>query len=121
MNINRMLDSTAPFVTPIGVVDEAVMLRNIDRMQARANRAGARLRPHIKTHKSIRVARAQMAAGAIGLTVATLREAEYFADQGIEDILLAHPPVGAPKQQRLAALAGKVPRLAVAIGGVELG
>ncbi|HLJ67474.1 MAG TPA: alanine racemase [Chloroflexota bacterium] len=116
----RFLDAAEPFVTPVAVVDEAQMDRNIAAMQARAEAAGAALRPHAKTHKSLRVARRQIAAGAVGLTVATLREAEYFAAGGIDDLLLAHPPAGAVKLDRLSRLAIRVPRLAVAVDDVEI-
>ncbi len=50
-----------------------------------------KLRPHIKTHKSIELARMQIAAGAHGLTVATLGEAEIFAEAGFRDLFLAYP------------------------------
>lgn len=120
MKAERMLAAAEPHVTPIAVVDDAVVSRNIERMQGIANRAGARLRPHAKTHKSARVAGRQLEAGAVGLTVATLREAEYFADHGIEDMVLAHPPVGEPKLVRLRALAGRVPRLAVSTDSLEI-
>ena len=59
-------------------------------MQARADAAGVALRPHAKTHKSARVAALQHAAGARGLTVGTLGEAEVFADAGFDDLFLAY-------------------------------
>ena len=52
---------------------------------------GLSLRPHVKTHKSIEIARRQLAAGAIGITVATLSEAMIFSDAGCHDILVAYP------------------------------
>ena len=109
------LAATADLVTPVAVVSIHAMERNLDRMSALASAAGVDLRPHAKTHKSPTVALRQLAHGASGLTVATLREAEVFADAGIGDILVAHPPVGAPKRQRLAALAERVRRLAVSL------
>lgn len=120
MRIDALLAAAEPHVTPIAVVDDAVLTHNIERMQAIANAAGSALRPHAKTHKSARVASRQRAAGAIGLTVATLREAEYFADHGIDDLLLAHPPVGEPKLARLRALAQRVPRLAVTTDSLDV-
>ncbi len=119
MNIEQLLNASAIYTTPVAVVDESVLQANIDTMQALAHRAGAKLRPHAKTHKSARVARLQIDAGARGLTVATLREAEYFVDNGIEDILLVHPPIGAPKRSRLAALAERTQHLQVAVDSVE--
>ena len=90
------------------------------RMQESANSHGLRLRPHAKTHKSAFVALRQMAHGAVGVTAATLQEAEVFAGAGVGDLLIAHPPVGEPKLRRLRALAADVDRLAVAIDTVEL-
>jgi D-serine deaminase-like pyridoxal phosphate-dependent protein len=89
-------------------------------MQDRAHAHGLRLRPHAKTHKSAFVAMRQITHGAVGLTAATMREAEVFAGAGVEDILIAHPPVGEPKLRRLRDLATRVRRLAVAIDTVEL-
>jgi D-serine deaminase-like pyridoxal phosphate-dependent protein len=119
MDVERVQNAAEPFITPVAVVDETAMMRNIAAMQARADEAGAKLRPHAKTHKSIRVARRQREIGAVGVTVATFREAEYFASNGIEDIVLAHPPVGREKVRRLADLAPHVRRLAVALDDVE--
>ncbi|HKV88777.1 MAG TPA: alanine racemase [Candidatus Dormibacteraeota bacterium] len=101
--------------TPLVVVDEETMERNLARMAELARGNAVRLRPHAKTHKSVEVARRQLAHGAAGLTVATLTEAETFAASGVDDILIAHPPVGEGKLRRLGALAGRVRRLAVAL------
>lgn len=120
MEAERILTVAEPHVTPIAVVDDAVVSRNIERMQGIAHAADARLRPHAKTHKSARVSRRQLEAGAVGLTVATIREAEYFAEHGVDDLLLAHPPVGEPKLIRLRALADRVPRLAVTTDSLEV-
>jgi D-serine deaminase-like pyridoxal phosphate-dependent protein len=62
-----------------------------------------RLRPHVKTHKSPRIAAEQLRLGAIGMTCATLREAEVMAEV-CDDILVAYPPVGAARLERLARL-----------------
>src|SRR5262245_59501593 len=75
--------------TPAALVDVARMQHNIERMQSRMNTLGVRLRPHVKTSKSLPVVQAQMAAGAQGITVSTLKEAEQFFDAGIRDILYA--------------------------------
>jgi len=77
--------------TPCAVVDLDRLERNIARMQAAADRSGVALRPHAKTHKSIKVAELQLAAGARGLTVGTLGEAEVFAAAGVADLFLAYP------------------------------
>lgn len=75
--------------TPAAVVSRSRMARNIARMQARADALGVRLRPHVKTTKCAEVAAAQREAGATGITVSTLKEAEQFFAQGVGDILYA--------------------------------
>ena len=65
--------------TPALLLDREILLDNIARMSQRATRAGVALWPHAKTHKSSNVARLQLAHGAAGLTVATVREATSFA------------------------------------------
>ncbi|MEM5430425.1 DSD1 family PLP-dependent enzyme [Cupriavidus oxalaticus] len=75
--------------TPAAVIDVARMQHNIDRMQQRMNALGVRFRPHVKTSKCTPVVRAQLAAGANGITVSTLKEAEYFFAEGVTDILYA--------------------------------
>ncbi|MFM0323128.1 DSD1 family PLP-dependent enzyme [Caballeronia glebae] len=75
--------------TPAAIIDIAKMQHNIDRMQTRMNALGVKFRPHVKTSKCADVARAQIAAGAQGITVSTLKEAEAFFAAGIEDILYA--------------------------------
>lgn len=91
---------------------------NIQTMAKRAGRANVTLWPHAKTHKSLEIARLQRAAGAGGVTVATVTEAEAFADAGFEDILLAYPPVDGWRVARLVAVARQV-RLQVAVDTVE--
>ena len=75
--------------TPAAVIDVARMNRNIARMQSRMNALGVRFRPHVKTTKCLEVVRAQLAAGAHGITVSTLKEAEAFFAAGVTDILYA--------------------------------
>jgi D-serine deaminase-like pyridoxal phosphate-dependent protein len=75
--------------TPLLLLDEARMTRNIARMQARMDALGVRFRPHAKTSKCAEVVARQLAAGARGITVSTLKEAERFHAAGIDDILYA--------------------------------
>jgi D-serine deaminase-like pyridoxal phosphate-dependent protein len=75
--------------TPAAVVDIPRMNRNVARMQSRMNTLGVRFRPHVKTTKCLEVVRAQLAAGANGITVSTLKEAEAFFAAGVTDILYA--------------------------------
>jgi len=84
-----MLLSDLP--TPQVVVDLARAQRNIARVQALADGAGARLRPHAKTHKSPIVAGWQIERGAVGVCCAKIGEAEVFAAAGIGDIRLPYP------------------------------
>ncbi len=100
-----MTERTSPETveTPIGYLDLDRTRANASRVAAYAADHGLAWRPHIKTHKSKTVARIQLEAGAQGLTVATLREAEVMAEL-TSDLLLAYPPVGESKLQRLVAL-----------------
>lgn len=75
--------------TPVAIVDVPKMQRNIQRMQQRMDTLGVRLRPHIKTSKCLPVIKAQIAAGASGVTVSTLKEAEHCFAEGISDIFYA--------------------------------
>ncbi|KIL40388.1 hypothetical protein SD70_13860 [Gordoniibacillus kamchatkensis] len=90
--------------TPAVVVDWDAVLANLRRTADRARRAGVKLRPHTKTHKSVVIAQEQIRSGAHGITVAKLGEAEVMADGGIEDILVAFPIVGKAKLERLGKL-----------------
>ena len=83
------MTTLAHIATPAVVIDEPRMARNIERMQARASALGVRLRPHVKTSKCTAVAQRQLAAGALGITVSTLKEAEQFFQAGFQDILYA--------------------------------
>lgn len=75
--------------TPAALVDIARMERNINRMQSRIDSMGVSFRPHVKTSKCVEVTQAQLRAGARGITVSTLKEAEQFFAAGIRDILYA--------------------------------
>ena len=75
--------------TPLLLLDEGRMQRNIARMQSRMDALGARFRPHVKTSKCPEVVRRQIAAGAMGITVSTLKEAERFLAEGVADALYA--------------------------------
>jgi D-serine deaminase-like pyridoxal phosphate-dependent protein len=75
--------------TPAAIVDAAKMQRNIVRMQRRMDGLAVRLRPHVKTSKCPPIVERQLAAGASGITVSTLAEAEAFHVRGIADILYA--------------------------------
>ena len=103
--------------TPAALVDLDRMSHNLDRMAAYCVLHGLALRPHVKTHKSPRIAAEQMRLGAAGLTCATPRELEVMSET-CADLLLAHPPVGAAKLRRVLALDHDI-RLTVAIDSIE--
>lgn len=96
------MTSLTQLPTPAALVDLKRMTRNIERMQARARALGVTLRPHVKTTKCREVVEAQVAAGAQGLTVSTLKEAEQFFDCGVTDILYAVGIVPAKLPQAMA-------------------
>ena len=102
-------------VTPAVLVDDGRLEENLRAMAASAARRGLGLRPHVKTHKSAAIARRQLGHGALGLSVATLGEAEVFADAGLGEIFVAYP-LWADRERapRLRALAGRV-RLAAGV------
>lgn len=77
--------------TPALLLDLEVLERNLERMARRTTALGVALRPHIKTHKCLEIARRQRDLGARGLTVSTLEEARVFADAGFDDLTWAFP------------------------------
>ena len=111
-----MLVSDLP--TPALLVDLPRLHANLDAMQARAEAMDVALRPHAKTHKSPEIARLQTERGARGLTVATVDEAEAFAEAGFDDLRIATPVVGPTKLERLAALADGGTRVSFTVDSV---
>ncbi|MFT4936730.1 MAG: 3-hydroxy-D-aspartate aldolase [Pseudoalteromonas distincta] len=99
--------------TPVLVLDLDVLEANIAAMAQLAAKAGVRLRPHAKTHKSVDIARRQVAAGAFGLCCAKLGEAEALAEGDIENLHITSPVVSAPAIARLIALNARSPGLSV--------
>jgi D-serine deaminase-like pyridoxal phosphate-dependent protein len=91
--------------TPVVVIDLDIVERNAHRLGEALASRGVALRPHAKTHKSVALGRVQLDAGARGITVGNLGEAEVFAEGGIDDIFIAYPVwADAPKAARLRAL-----------------
>jgi D-serine deaminase-like pyridoxal phosphate-dependent protein len=93
--------------TPALVVDLDIFERNLQRVAGYARDNGLRLRPHTKTHKSIRVGARQLQSGAVGLTVAKVGEAEVMLGAEPADMLVAYPVIGPAKLERLAEVARK--------------
>lgn len=105
--------------TPFLAVDVRTVAANLDRAQAFATRAGLSLRPHAKTHKVAELAAMQIAAGARGLTVSSLGEAEAYAARAFDDLFIAYSvPVTAEAAKRIARLLDKT-RLSIAVDSVE--
>lgn len=90
--------------TPALLLHLDVVERNLERMAERARRLSVALRPHAKTHKCPELGKRQLAHGAIGLTVATLAEAEAFVRAGFTDLTWAFPidPTHLAHARRLA-------------------
>jgi D-serine deaminase-like pyridoxal phosphate-dependent protein len=105
--------------TPSLVVHLDVLEANIAEMAAVARSGGVRLRPHTKTHKSPDIARMQVVAGASGITVAKLGEAEVMVDAGLDDVLVAYPIVGEAKLERLRSLLERA-RVKTTLDSVEV-
>lgn len=91
-----------PLNTPAALIDVDRMRNNIARMQAHLDALGVKFRPHVKTTKCRQVVDAQIAAGAQGITVSTLKEAEQFFAAGVRDIVYAVGMIPAKLGQALA-------------------
>ena len=113
-----MKDLYSSLDTPSLLVDRTILLRNITGMQDLADRAAVALRPHTKTHRTPAIAAMQVKAGAKGITVAKIGEAEVMAENGLEDIFIANEIYGDLKFARLRTLAEKV-RLSVGVDNRE--
>jgi D-serine deaminase-like pyridoxal phosphate-dependent protein len=105
----------ADLVTPVLLLDLDLLDANIAKMAAHAKTAKINLRPHGKTHKCPQIAERQIKAGAIGLCVATLREAEAMSAAGISNLLITTELVGKPKIERLIKLTRRAPETMSAV------
>ena len=94
--------------TPCVVISEPRLEQNLGRMAALAARAGVRLRPHVKTHKSLALAALQMSGGAVGLTASKADEAIVFLEGGAPSVTAAYPIRDARKLDRLFACAARL-------------
>lgn len=103
------MTAVAELETPALVVDLDRLERNLERAAAYADGHGLALHPHVKTHKTLEIARMQLDAGARGLTVAKPTEAQVFATAGLGPLLLHYPSAGRGKAERIAELAAAVP------------
>ncbi len=91
--------------TPVVLVDMDKLEANIAEMSRFAAEAGVRLRPHVKVHECADIARMQIEAGACGIDVGSMGQAEAMAEAGLDDILISHPGYyGGHKFERLKRL-----------------
>jgi D-serine deaminase-like pyridoxal phosphate-dependent protein len=109
--------------TPALVVDLDAAQRNLQRMAEFVARHRVRLRPHAKMHKSAEFARLQLQAGAVGVCVQTVHEAEALAAGGVDDILITNEVLAPTKLHRVAALAHQLKarggQLGIAVDSAE--
>lgn len=117
-----MVSTFAPAIesapaTPAIVIDFATAERNNQRLVDYARQHNVNVRPHTKTHKSLRFGQMQMAQGCSGLTVAKVGEAEVMA-KATHDLLVAYPAIDPVRTKRLAKLAGDL-TLRVAVDSRE--
>jgi 3-hydroxy-D-aspartate aldolase len=105
--------------TPALLLDAEIFEANVRRMAEDIAGAGKTLRPHAKAHKCVPIARRQVEAGAVGLCVATVNEAEIMARAGIQSVLLTSPIADPRKCARMARLAELVPDVAVVVDHAE--
>lgn len=99
--------------TPVLVINRDALQRNIEAMAQFARSKGMALRPHAKTHKSVEIAKLQLAAGAVGVCCAKMGEAEALAEGGVPNILITSPVVTPQAIERLIKLNGQISGLRV--------
>lgn len=114
-----MFCSFSEIDTPALLIEKSILERNIFNMQALANNRNIKLRPHIKTHKIPEIAKMQTEAGAKGIAVAKISEAEVMAQFGFKDIQIANIILGEKKVNRLKKLREQLESLSVATDSFE--
>ncbi|MEO8278434.1 MAG: DSD1 family PLP-dependent enzyme [Ideonella sp.] len=105
---------SASIRSPALVIDLDAMERNLTTMARFARERGVKLRPHAKMHKSAQIAALQIDAGAVGVCVQKLSEAQALADGGVGDIFISNEIIDAAKLAEVAALAARI-RLAICV------
>jgi D-serine deaminase-like pyridoxal phosphate-dependent protein len=101
--------------TPCLVIAEDILEENIQAMQAHAAAFGKKLRPHAKTHKCSQIASMQMKAGAVGICVAKVSEAEVLVHKRFQGVLITSPVVSDYKIERLMKCVSQEPELMVVV------
>lgn len=108
-----MTKKTIPYPyldTPVCLLDLNKLEANIKLIQQAANEAGVKLRPHTKVHESVYIAKMQLEAGASGIEVGAIEQAEPMAEAGISDIFIVHPFFGEHKLESLKRLLSRWPK-----------
>ncbi|NLP52362.1 D-TA family PLP-dependent enzyme [Bacillus sp. RO1] len=105
--------------TPTLLLDKGILMENICKMDDFARMQNVNLRPHIKTHKSVEIAKLQIEHGAIGITTAKIQEAEVMAASGIKDILVAYPISSPAKIDRIIYLLNQGIDLKITVDNLE--
>ncbi|WP_421383280.1 D-TA family PLP-dependent enzyme [Bacillus salacetis] len=105
--------------TPTLLLDYQKLMKNINEIASFAREHDLAYRPHIKTHKSVEIAKLQLQAGAVGITTATIPEAEAMAAGGIKDILIAYPISSPEKIKRLIKLLEQGVKLKIIVDSTE--
>ncbi|QTA89525.1 alanine racemase [Desulfonema magnum] len=103
----ELLNLTASVPTPFLIIDEEILEKNIRRIHNYAEQHGFSVRPHVKTHKSLCIARKQMEAGAVGICTAKAEETRVMAALGDTDITVAYPAAGIVRAEILAKISQK--------------
>ena len=106
--------------TPALVIDLDQLEHNISAMADWARRSNVKLRPHAKTHKSAEIAARQLAAGAVGICVAKISEAQQLLSRGIGRILITSPVVTDRKIAALLAMNKVAEELLVVLDNAEV-
>ncbi|GKU76198.1 alanine racemase [Paenibacillus sp. L3-i20] len=117
--MSQNISTNVLFETPCVVINSDMVDRNIKGMAETISRIGIELRPHAKTHKLPEMALRQLKAGATGITVAKIAEAEVMAAGGVKDIFVAYPIVAASKLERAVKLTASGIRLIIGVDSLD--
>ena len=109
----------AELPTPALLLDLDRFERNLQKMAAHVKAVGKKIRPHAKTHKCPEIARRQIAAGALGVCVAKVGEAEVMAAAGVRNLLITTEVVGEEKIGRLLKVLDKSPETLAVVDNAE--
>ena len=113
--INTIEKYKSKLETPCLILDLDILEKNLLKMQNTVEQAGKNLRPHVKTHKCSKLAQKQIEAGAIGVCVAKISEAEKLVKAGFDNILITGPVVTPRKVEKLINLLAEAPSIMVVV------